>query len=353
MRPRIAAIAQLCGIYILAAASGYLFTRLGMPLPWMLGPLVVIGAVFISGLRSAPLPIRTRPFGQMVVASTVGTYFSPAALQMVFDLAPLLIGMALLTAAMALPVAAVLARIGRLEYAAALLATLPTSPVEAATMAERFKFDPGPIILSQTVRIASVVLIVPVSIYIVDGWPGPRPATMTLASFDLPGILLLAAAALIGGFLFRFLRLPNPYFLGPLALSSALTATGFALSPYPPMILAIAQVVLGAWLGSTFRRELFQKAGRLILASISTTLLLLALSSAAAILLSFLVDMNWETLVLGAAPGGATEMALTAKFLGQNVALITAFHLVRIFIFMPNIPWVIRAIYRAEQRRMT
>jgi len=108
--------------------------------------------------------------------------------------------------------------------------------------------------------------------------------------------------------------------------------------------------VLGTWLGSTFRKKLILEAGRLVLASITTTLLLLALSTAAAICLSGALDLHWETLVLGAAPGGVTEMALTARFLGENVALITAFHLVRIFIFMPNIPWVIRRMHSHESR---
>lgn len=109
--------------------------------------------------------------------------------------------------------------------------------------------------------------------------------------------------------------------------------------------------MLGVWLGSTFRRSLFQSAARLVTTSILATFALLAMTSAVAVAIAVTLGLDWELMVLGAAPGGVTEMALTAKFLGQDVALITAFHLIRIFIFMPNIPWVIDLIHRYEKRR--
>jgi membrane AbrB-like protein len=110
-------------------------------------------------------------------------------------------------------------------------------------------------------------------------------------------------------------------------------------------VLAGAQILLGTWLGSTFRRSLFTSAGRFVIASAATTLLLIVLCAATGIILSLISDIPWETLVLGAAPGGVTEMALTARFLHQDVAMITAFHLVRIFLIIPNTPWVISKIH--------
>lgn len=82
-----------------------------------------------------------------------------------------------------------------------------------------------------------------------------------------------------------------------------------------------------------------------------SALVLLLLISAMALGLAHLGGHPWKTLMLGAAPGGVTEMALTAKFLGAEVALVTAIQLTRIFLFMPNIPWIVRLIDRRETRR--
>lgn len=62
--------------------------------------------------------------------------------------------------------------------------------------------------------------------------------------------------------------------------------------------------------------------------------------------------MHWQVFVLGAAPGGVVEMALTAKALNEDVALVTAFHLTRLFIFVPAIPWIVAGIGRASRGRI-
>jgi hypothetical protein len=49
-------------------------------------------------------------------------------------------------------------------------------------------------------------------------------------------------------------------------------------------------------------------------------------------------------------PERATEMALTAKILQEGVAVVTAFHLVRIFIILPSAPLIINATARLAAR---
>ncbi len=341
---------RLASIYSCGAFGGALASWVGSPLPWMIGPLLVTAIFYLTGLADMVIPVKTRPYGQIVVASQVGVYFSPAAFAMMVAMTPLLVGMALATGVCALCVAVMLARFGRLNLTSAFIGCLPTSPVEAAVMAERFMTNPGPVVLSQTVRIAAVVVLVPVIIYAIDGWPTVA-AVRASAPFDPVGVAILASAGTTGALSFRYLKIPNPYFLGPLAASSAVAAIGFGPFFYPGLVLSAAQILLGVWLGSTFRRSLLQAAGRLIVASITATLALLVMTSGVAVVIAMTLNLDWELMVLGAAPGGVTEMALTAKFLGQDVALITAFHLTRIFIFIPNIPWVIGLIHRYEKAR--
>lgn len=341
--------AELIGVYGVAAVGGWLFSRAGVPLPWMIGPLIATACLYVLGVASVTVPVKSRPAGQLVVAAQVGLSFSPAALAMVVGLAPLLVGMALATVFCALIVALLLRRMGGIGLVPALLGVVPTSPVEAAVMATQFDIDPAPIVVSQTLRIAAVVVLVPIAIYIVDGWPDRSGLARAHLLFDAWGLGLLVACAAASATTLKFLRIANPYFLGPLAASAALTAAGVDPAPFPPAALAGAQLVLGTWLGSTFRRQLFLTAGRLVSASILSTLLLLSMTTAIALGLAWATGMDWELLVLGAAPGGVTEMALTAAFLHQNVPLVTAIHLTRIFLIVPNIPWVIMRLHRLER----
>jgi uncharacterized protein len=339
----------LACLYAAASAVGWCFARLGVPLPWMIGPLVLSAAAYITGVMTLRVPVKTRPFGQMTIAAQVGLAFTPAALSALVSLGPLMVGAALITAVMASLVALLTARLGHMRLPQAFLATFPTSPVEAAVMAERLDCDPAPIVLSQTMRIAAVVILVPLTVYAIDGWPD-RSGMVRGGVFDPLGNGFLALLAIAGATLFKKLGLSNPYFLGPLAFSAAAAATGFHPVAFPPVVLSVAQIVLGTWLGSTFRRDLLERGGRLVATSALGTLLLLGLVSGCAVLLSALSGLHWEVLVLGLAPGGVTEMALTAKFLGVDLALVTAFQLTRIFIFMPNIPWIIKVIHKYETR---
>ena len=349
MYQRLRPVLVLACLYALATGAGWTFAWLGVPLPWMIGPLVLSAAAFISGVVTQRVPVKTRPFGQMTIAAQVGLAFTPAALAALLSLAPLMIGAALVTAVLASFVAILTARIGQMRLAQAFLATFPTSPVEAAIMAEKLDCDPAPIVLSQTMRIAAVVILVPLSVYAVDGWPD-RSGFARGGVFDPIGNGFLALLAISGALLFKKLRLSNPYFLGPLAFSAASAAAGLHPTAFPPVVLSVAQIVLGTWLGSTFRRDLLHKGGRLVATSALGTFLLLGIVSVFAVALAAASGQNWEVLVLGLAPGGVTEMALTAKFLGVDLALVTALQLTRIFIFMPNIPWIIKTIDRFEKR---
>jgi membrane AbrB-like protein len=343
VNPRLRFALQLLSAYALATAAGYLFFRLALPLPWMLGPLVSTALLFLSGASFA-IPVRTRPVGQMIVASQVGLSFTSAALVAMVTRAPMILFLAIFTALLGFLIARLLRALTGIDYVTAFLASMPGGPVEMANLARRYGRDPAPVIFTQTLRIAAVVILFPLTLYAIEGRP-EKIVPLATGPIEPAGMALMCAGAAAAAALFRVLRLANPFFLGPLAFSAIATASGLALSPFPYYVLAGAQILLGTWLGSTFRRSLFTSAGRFVIASAATTLLLIVLCAATGTILSLISDIPWETLVLGAAPGGVTEMALTARFLHQDVAMITAFHLVRIFLIIPNTPWVISKIH--------
>ena len=349
--PRVAPLAKLCLLFLLAAAAGAAFQWLGSPLPWMIGPLVVTAFLCISRLLVVSVPNRIIPFGQVIVAFQVGLTITPAALEKLLIHAPVIVGTAVASLFCIFAVAAIFARASGLTFAQAFLSAVPTSPIEAAAMAVESKVDPMPVIFSQTLRLSAVVVLVPFGMYALEGWPEGRGMANTSVAFNLMDTALLAAIGLGGMFLFRVLRVPNPNFLGPLTLTALLAATGHGISPFPAIVLSVAQIVLGSWLGSTFRRDIITAAGRLTLACILAVLVLIGLCAAIALAMSHLSGMDWRLVVLGAAPGGVVEMALTAKYLHQDVTIVTAFHLTRIFLFMPNIPWIVALINKYERRR--
>jgi len=68
------------------------------------------------------------------------------------------------------------------------------------------------------------------------------------------------------------------------------------------------------------------------------------------LLLSWLTGQSWQVMILSTAPGSVTEMALTAKILQEGLAIVTAFHVIRIFIILPFASSIIAVTARLADR---
>jgi uncharacterized protein len=335
-------------IYAGAVATASLASWLRVPLPWMVGPMLFAGVLSATG-RQRKVPAITRPVGQTVVAGAVGLSFTPAALAAVAEQIVPMVAVALLTILAGFLAAGVLMRLTRMDVVSASLASVPGGPVEMAALASHYGVPPGPVAFAQTVRIGLLILIVPPLLTGIAGdASGAVPAALT-GGEPLGGVLLLAIAA-AGGLLFRVARISSPFFLGALGCSAAAAALSLPVSMPPFPVLASAQVLLGVWLGCMFDREVLLRSRGFIPAAILSTLVLLVLCGGMALGVSALRGIEWQTMALATAPGSVTEMALTAKVLDQGVAIVTAFHVVRIFTILPAAPLIFAVTARLADR---
>lgn len=331
------------------AVTGLIASRLGIPLAWMVGPMLSAAALSLGGWN-VPVPRALRSSGQIIVASSVGLHFTPAAVAEVTSQAPYMIGGALATIVAGYASAILLMRIAQTDPATAIFAGIPGGPVEMAQMAEQAGGDGAAVALAQTLRIAAIVLIIPpLLLWQSEGVPFAG-GLASHAPASPPGLLLLAILAIGAGLAFRRLRIANPFFLGPLALSATLAATDSQLSPVPQLLVAAGQVLLGISLGVRFDRALLGRAPRFVAAAFATTALLLGCCAALALGIGWLSGHSFAQMALATAPGSVTEMALTADGLGLGVASVTAYHIIRIFVIIPLSPQMIRLMPRQSRK---
>jgi uncharacterized protein len=336
-------------LYAAALVSGYLMSLLRVPLPWMIGPMVLAAIVSLAG-KTPTIPWITRPIGQLVVAASVGLFFTPAALAVVSQQIVLMIAVAVLTIAAGFLAALVLVRLANIDVVSASLASIPGGPVEMAALATRHGADSGTVAFAQILRIALLVLIIPPLLVAIDGEVADPAAALADGPVDYPGAILLLAIALGGGLFLKLVRMTTPFFLGPLAATAAASAMMMPVSAPPYFVLAGAQVLLGVWLGCMFRRDLFTRSPMLVVAVMASTGVLMVLTAIMALVISWSAGIPWQTMVLATAPGSVTEMALTAKILDQQVALVTAYHILRIFIILPLVPLIFALVARLRTR---
>ncbi len=328
-------VTLILGLYAIGVPFGYMFDQFGVPLAWMIGPLMITAILVGSGFVTATVPTTTRPVGQMVVATFVGAHFSQDAFFALKQTAPVVLGICLFTLVAAILVAQLQTKLFGTDPVSALLSVVPTSPVEAAVLAKEHNVSAPPIVFAQTTRIALVVLIVPLSMFATNAATAPVVMHVPQADASQFGLVVMLAGIAAGVGLFKLLGWTNPYFLGPLLASSVLAVLQLQSYSVPVLVLHGAQLILGTWLGSSFKPDLWRSSKTLIASVLMSSSLLLGLCCALGLALSKITDISLATLVLGAAPGGVSEMALTAGILGLDVAMVTVIHLARIFIIMP------------------
>ena len=341
--------ARIALLYAGAIVVGYAMSWLRVPLPWMIGPMLVAGLV--SGLgHDVKVPVTTRLVGQVIVAAAVGLAFTPAAVAAVAEQIVPMVAAAVLTVVAGFIVAGLLMRLTHIDVISASLASVPGGPVEMAALASHYGVAPGPVAFAQTMRIALLGLIIPPALVGIAGGAPDRSMALTGGNLDLLGGGLLLVIGVAGGFVFRLVRITSPFFLGALGFSAAAAALSLPVSMPPLVVLSGGQVLLGVWLGCMFDRDMLMRSRSFIPAALVSTLLLMVLCVAMAFAISALTGIGWQVMVLATAPGSVTEMALTAKILQQGVAMVTAFHVVRIFILLPAAPLIFAITARLAGR---
>ncbi|MEB3419293.1 AbrB family transcriptional regulator [Salipiger marinus] len=327
-------------IYAGAVLCGAIGNWLDLPLPWMTGAMAFATVVRLSDLP-VQVPLVTRPIGQMIVATSVGLSFTPTAVAALSTLFAPMITAALLTIVAGFTVAALLMRMARVDVITATLSSIPMGPVESANLAQHHGVAPGPVILAQTLRIMMLVIFIPPALVALsDGIHDPI-AVLRMIPWTVTGALLLCSFGVAGAFVARALKLGNPFFVGSLGGAALAASLGFPVTAYPYPLLVGAQIFLGVWLGAVFDRDLLRQSGNFVLAAIGSSLAMVTLCAGMGLGLAWITGQHWPVMILSTAPGSVTEMALTAKVLQEGIAVVTAFHLVRIFIILPTAPWII------------
>ena len=215
-------------------------------------------------------------------------------------------------------------------------------------LAERHGARTDLVAAAHSVRLVIVVVSVPFAMqWAQSHWglqvdarllPGPRVA-------QWPGLFWLALATAAGAGFMVVVKRTNPWFMGPLLMSMVLTLSGVEWSAIPNDLSNAAQLVIGVSLGVRFRREFIHTAPQWLLSVAGGTFLMMALSLGFGLLMAWLTGLHPATLILGTAPGGIAEMAITAKVLQLGVPVVTAFQVCRLVAVLlmvgPLFQWVI------------
>ncbi len=327
----------------LAAGSlgGAVFALLGAPLAWMLGAMAATTCLALFGAKTEIYPGAVSLM-VAVLGVLMGSAFTPDIVKQAAAWAPSILLMVIVMTAFAAAGYFIFRRLGRYDRVTSYFAAVPGGFTEMTLMGTDLGGDAKTIALAHATRILIVVSVIPFYFRGILGLEIPTlPSNLeSIASFPVADGLILLGCAMTGLYVARWMTLPAPAFLGPMALSALAHATGWTTKAPPLELIAVAQIVVGASIGSRFAGQTWQSARKTILLAALTTGLMIIAASMIGFGLAESLGQSTEALVLALSPGGLTEMALIALTIGINTAYVSTLHILRILFVLIAAPLV-------------
>ena len=325
----------------IGAVGGVIFQLTGLPLAWMLGPLIANLLMSAKGINvSVPEPLRNVFLAVMglVLGSQVTPQLAHRVLDWPISAALLLAGVVASTA-----VAAAWYRRCGFDSVSAWFGSSPGAMTAMIMLGDKCGGDPQRIAIAQSLRIILVILFLPPLFWAFEGGAGDiGPAQATLEH----GWMLLTIPFLLP--MGQWLRIPSAALLAPLIMAALLSGFGLASLTLPSWGMNLMLWVLGSAIGSRFQGITRRLLGRYLWQSGVATLLALVVLALFAELIHQLLGVRRDVALLALAPGGIGEMAILAVALNIDPVFVAFHHLLRMVTLMIVAPFWARWLLRHQ-----
>tara|TARA_B100000315_G_scaffold242313_1_gene264362 strand:- start:1537 stop:2622 length:1086 start_codon:yes stop_codon:yes gene_type:complete len=316
-----------------------IFVYLKLPLPWIIGALFTTTCAAMMG-QKLWVPDWMRSTSHLVLGTLFGTSVSPEFLDNFVNWFPSMIAVTAYVVIVIPPIIFYLVKVSRLDLITAYFSAAPGGLLPMTILGGAMGGDEKAISLIQSSRIILTVLIIPFSFAIFAGYE-PTGSVGTGGSFqtlNLSDGLLLLATSTIGYLIARPLKVPTPYLMGPMIAVAAFSMTGLNSAEVPDSLVAIAQCIIGANIGSMFNNIKPKTVAKTLFHGSVTSVFMIAFAALAAYFTQYFTDQSLYGLVLAFAPGGFAEMALVGFALGIDIAFLVTHQLTRYFFVILMVP---------------
>ena len=325
---------------ILGTSGGFLGSLVKLPLPWMLGSLLITASVCISRPQIVPesyvFPLKFRLIFIAIIGVMIGAQVDRDLISQFPLIAMSVLGLTLFVPLAFLANIMIFQHLGGYDRNTAIFCGAPGGLLESMAIGEARGCDIRLLSMQQFLRIIVVITLVPVVMSLWIGEPVGSAAGATIGitnhQMTAQGLTISLLAAAIGLFVGRQLKLPAGQLMGPLAMTALVNLSGLATITLPNSLVIISQIVIGTSLGTRFsglNKDMLVRAIGLSFVSVSVMMLI---GISICVILNYSMQFPFGLLLISFAPGGLTEMSLIALTLSANPALVCLHHLYRIIL---------------------
>ncbi|MDO5648301.1 AbrB family transcriptional regulator [Paracoccus sp. (in: a-proteobacteria)] len=339
------------GTLMLAAAGAVTFYLLGLPLPFLFGPMTFCLIAALSGAR-------LRGMGQVSIAArtilgvAVGASITPAVIGQIPQMAASVALVPVYVAAIGLIGVPYFRRLG-LDTPTAYYASMPGGLPDMVAFGQEAGADIRALSLIHATRMAVLVTLAPV--LLVWMYDAPLTGAMGQSITDTSGVqlVLMAAAALIGWKGGERIGLFGAAIIGPMIVTAILSLSGIITTRPPAEAIKAAQFFIGLSIGIHYVGVTLRELRHFVLTGLGFVLILAALATLFA---EITVLAGWAQPMegfLSFLPGGQAEVTVLSIIVGADLGFVITHHVTRLIVVITGAPIAARLLGLGKRRPPT
>lgn len=322
---------------VIAAAGVAVFWVLGLPLPFLLGPLAACLLAALAGARMQDMGVLGVGM-RAILGVAVGASITPELLSRLPEMGLSVALVPLFVVLIGVVGYPFFRRYCGYDPATAYYCAMPGGFQDMVLFGQEAGANVRTLALVHATRVAIIVSLAPFLITGIWGVPLTNAPGLPVAGMGLDQLVLMAFAALAGWAIARRFGLFGAAILGPLILAAILSMTGVLTMRPPAEAIIAAQFFIGLGIGARYvgvtlrelRRDVLAGAKFMVFLAVITLIFAegVALAGLAPSLEAFLAF----------APGGQAEMVVLTLVAGADLAFVITHHLARIVLVILGAP---------------
>lgn len=339
--------------FLLAVAGALIFQFLGLPLPFLLGPLFICLAAALAGIpmRGAGILGMTM---RTILGVAVGATITPDIIGRIPDIG---LSIALIPLSVVLVGGSgyfILRKLFKFDPATSYYSSMPGGLQDMLLFGEAAGGNIRTVSLIQATRVLIIVSSAPVILSLFWGLDSSGQIGQPAKDVPIDEMLLMVVAAFAGWGIAHKIRLFGASILGPMIVTAIFSLTGLIEHRPPSEAIVAAQLFIGMAVGVKYTGITWEELGRDVLAGVLFSFTLIPIGLAFAMIVSLSGIAPPLNTFLAFSPGGQAEMVLLAIIAGADVPFIVTHHLVRMIFVITGAPIIAKltGITNGEQEVM-
>ncbi len=332
----------------MAVAGSGVFIAVGLPLPWLLGPMFACLAAALAGARLEGFG-RFGVMMRTILGVAVGATITPEFFGRLDEIGGSLAFTPLFVVVIGLVGYPYFRRLCGFSRTTAYYSAMPGGLQDMLVFGEEAGADVKALGLVHATRILIIVSIMPFLldwVYGISVAGRPVPG-VPVAEADFFELAMMAVAAIVGWKGGEAIKLFGASIVGPMIVTALLSLAG-VITHRPPMEAIIAaQLFIGISVGVKYVGASWHDLRTTVVAALGYCVLLALIAFVFASMVTGLGLAPPLEALIAYAPGGQAEMAVLAIIAGADVPFVIAHHITRIVLVILGAPVVARRL-RAE-----